>query len=142
MVIGSDTLVPMLYPAGGCFAAHRRVFERLAKDLPLCNKDDLHYYPFFAKMIVEDPDNGTIDLSEDWAFGERARRAGFDIWLDPSVRLGHIGATVYTADNALPPVSRPVLAVTRTGTGFDFTVGVTKSAAATSAEMIAAHTAA
>ena len=63
--LGSDELHPLRYTAGGCFAAHRRVFERLAKDLPLCNKDDLRYYPFFAKMIVEDPDNGTIDLSED-----------------------------------------------------------------------------
>lgn len=34
---------------------------------------------------------------EDMAFFEDARKLGYDLWVDPSIKLGHVGPKVYTA---------------------------------------------
>jgi hypothetical protein len=44
-------------------------------------------------------------LSEDYSFCERARRCGYKIWADTTIRLGHIGKYVFyweDAGRALP----------------------------------------
>lgn len=89
---GTDpTPVPIKWAATGFQAVHRRVFERLAQDLPLCHPTE-HWrlFPFYQTMVVDGP-NGPIYLSEDFAFSERARRAGFQTYLNPAVRLLHLG---------------------------------------------------
>lgn len=35
---------------------------------------------------------------EDVAFFDDVREAGFDVWLDPSIRLGHVGQKIYRGD--------------------------------------------
>jgi SAM-dependent methyltransferase len=81
------------YAATGFLAVHRRVLEQLAKTLTLCHEDQpWAFYPFFLPMLVE-IDGVMVYLSEDWAFSERARAAGFKVWLDPAARIGHL-ATV------------------------------------------------
>ena len=35
---------------------------------------------------------------EDISFCLRAKRCGYDIWVDPSVRLGHVGVTIVTKE--------------------------------------------
>jgi hypothetical protein len=64
-----------------------------------------------TKPRVRDPLNGTEDVEifrvdrtaagrrgEDVAFFADVRKAGFDVWLDPSVALGHVGSMVYRGD--------------------------------------------
>ncbi len=64
-------------------------------------------------------EDGHIYLSEDWAFCQRARDAGFDCWLDPSIRLGHMGQTMYTLEDLIrePKQSARVLKLQRGADG-------------------------
>ena len=36
-------------------------------------------------------DNGMVQMSNDWFFCEKAREAGYDIWADSTLQVGHIG---------------------------------------------------
>ncbi|MCR4342203.1 MAG: hypothetical protein NUW01_20180 [Gemmatimonadaceae bacterium] len=95
------TPVPIRWGATGFMAVHRRVFEALVKraDMPLCHaNEDLRHYPFFLPFVVEEA--GThVMLSEDYAFCERARQEGFTTYLNPAVRLGHLGGYCYRLED-------------------------------------------
>ncbi len=105
---GDPTPQPVRWGGGGFMAVHRRVYEHLAQDLPLCHQgEDLEHYPFYQTMVVPDPiSDRPILLSEDWALCERARRAGFGVSINPNVRLTHFGATAYTLEDLLSPEAR------------------------------------
>ncbi len=112
-----STPVPIKWGATGCMAVHRRVFEELAKDMPLLHAadDKRAFYDFYETTHYEY--NGElIKLSEDFAFCERARQAGFKVTMNPAIRLGHVGTYTYRledmAQKQLP--SRP-MRLTRTG---------------------------
>ena len=110
VLMGTDTdqLSPLRWGATGFMATHRRVFERLSKELPLLNKSkgDRAFWPFYQTMIVEH-DGEDILLSEDYAFCERATRAGFGVWFNPGVRVRHIGQYPYRMEDmgmeVIPP---------------------------------------
>lgn len=89
---GTDpTPVPIKWAATGFLATPRVVFETLARDLPLCHPSEWwKFYPFYQPFVVDGID-GPNYLSEDYAFCERARRAGFAIYLNPAIRLLHLG---------------------------------------------------
>lgn len=96
------TPVPINWGATGFMAVHRRVFETLVSkgDLPLCHPhDSLRHRPFYLPFITADPAGDPIMLSEDFAFCERARRAGFTTYLNPAVRLGHLGPYCYRLED-------------------------------------------
>jgi hypothetical protein len=38
-------------------------------------------------------------VSEDWAFDQRAREQGYEIWADPELKLGHVGSYCYTMED-------------------------------------------
>lgn len=40
-------------------------------------------------------DNGSVKMSTDWFFEEKAREAGFEIWVDPTLKISHIGDHAY-----------------------------------------------
>ncbi len=123
---GDPTPVEIRWGGGGFMAVHRRVFERLAEDQPLCHEgEELEHYPFYQTAVVPDPVSGKpILLSEDWAFCERARRAGFGVWANPNVRLTHFGGSAFTLEDLLsPPVERQTLDIERQVNGDLRTVG-------------------
>lgn len=124
---GDPTPVPVRWAGGGFMAVHRRVYERLAKDLPLCHRDDdLRHYPFYPVMTVNDPvrEDYPIRLSEDWGLCELARRAGFGVWANPNVRLAHFGATAFTLEDLLTELpERQSLTVERQANGDLTTTG-------------------
>ncbi len=109
-VVFADNSTPVEAPfvSTGFMAAHRRVFEKLSKDLPLCHKDwtnhgqDTSFWPFYMPMPIE-WGGETMYGSEDWSFCHRAREAGFGIWLDPSIRLGHMGQVMFTLEDIIRP---------------------------------------
>lgn len=78
------------YAATGFMAVHRRVLDALIPTLPLCHADKRWaYWPMFHCMLA--PMGKTLaELSEDWSFCKRARDAGFKVWVDPTIKLGHI----------------------------------------------------
>lgn len=113
------TPVPVKWAATGCLAVHRRVFEKMAESLPLLHEKDgpRAFYNFYHSMEYEgDEDMGRILLSEDYAFCERARQAGFEIYVNPAIRLGHIGPYVHRLeDMAQTPLKPQPLALTHIG---------------------------
>lgn len=91
--------VEIRWPSGGFLAAHRDVVEAVIEDLPLCyaaNPDA--FWPMFQEYPYEDPDL-THYLSEDYAFGQRARDKGFGVWLEPSVNLTHLKVNPLNLNN-------------------------------------------
>lgn len=48
--------------------------------------------PWFQVTHKED---GSLDRGEDVWFSEQAQRAGFEVWCDPTIGIGHIGTYVY-----------------------------------------------
>lgn len=96
----------IMYLAGGFTMIHKKVFEKMCFRLPLCfanSKTEKSFWPFFMPFVVKKM-NGFFKkqyeyLSEDFAFCHRAKDCGFDIWIDPSIRLGHVGNYVYTLED-------------------------------------------
>lgn len=91
----------------GFEAVHRSVFERLAEPLPLCHMgwndrgEDTSFWPFYMPFTIPWEGDGHMYLSEDWAFCQRAKDAGFKVWLDPSIRLGHYGTYLNTLEDLM-----------------------------------------
>lgn len=99
--------VEIMYLAAGFSMISRKVFQKLSERLPLCfagMTSAKSFWPFYQTMLKSSRNRilgkkQTEYLSEDFAFCERARDAGFKIWLDPSIRLKHIGAYAYTLED-------------------------------------------
>ena len=111
------TPVRVKWCATGFLAVHRRVFEALAEGLTLLHASQpWAFYNFYAPFEYQDEDTGEpILLSEDYAFCQRAKEAGFDCYIDPAVRLGHLCSYFYMIeDTAQPSLDPQPLALTRT----------------------------
>ena len=70
--------------AGGCVLIKREVIEKLMKEhlvpnLPMIYKDEY--------------------LSEDFSFCERARQIGYKIYVEPTIKIGHIGNYPFTLED-------------------------------------------
>ena len=86
-----------IYGAGfGFVATHRCVFERLREILPAATLGcgGQNTAPYFMPLIR----NGGY-AGEDFSFFIRARDAGFPLYLDTRVRLGHKGAYTYRIED-------------------------------------------
>jgi hypothetical protein len=88
-------LVELFYGGTGFLYTRREVYERIQKlqNLPICNVwegQGKPTIPYFLPMIVPWR-GGQWYLAEDFAFFERARRAGFKIMADTTIRLKHFG---------------------------------------------------
>lgn len=75
----------------------REVFETLVNTHPEWN-----YYDTRSKRTL----NAVFDfkvteegyMGEDFLFCDRARKAGFEVWIDPAIKLGHMGVQEYMGD--------------------------------------------
>jgi hypothetical protein len=91
-------LVEILYAATGFLLVRRPVFHDIQSQqaLPVCNERlGQPTIPFFLPMYVADQ-AGHRYLGEDFAFCERARRSGYRIVADTTIRLQHIGIYGYS----------------------------------------------
>ncbi|MFQ6396928.1 hypothetical protein ACLMAJ_26145 [Nocardia sp. KC 131] len=96
---GGGTL-EIQYAAAGFLLTKRSVYEKIGEELPVCNEQfGRPNVPYFLPMVVPDGKNHWY-LGEDFAFCERARRAGFTIHADTQFRLEHIGKYGYTWEDA------------------------------------------
>lgn len=86
------------YAATGFLCVHRDVIDALAKRLPLCHPDQpWSFWSFFDTSLKENELSGALEyLSEDWDFCQKVRDAGFKVYLDPSIRLKHLGLYEWT----------------------------------------------
>jgi hypothetical protein len=105
-VVLSDDPTPIRVPAVGTgfLATHRRVFEAMIDraGLQLQQSEGASpFYPFYLYAPAQV--NGRWQwLGEDIAFCELARRAGFDTYVNPAIRLQHVGRKAFTLDDMLP----------------------------------------
>jgi hypothetical protein len=100
-----EGVLPVRYVSGGFVLVKRRVFEALADDAPrYFNKGQWHrnfYQPYVHEVIPGEPEY----LPEDWAFCQRARDKGFEVFCDFDIELTHWGMNGYTmptVDGRLP----------------------------------------
>jgi len=84
----------------GFTAISRKVMETLAKTAPTIKyrEDDI-----LPEIFRFDKDENNQFRGEDMNFFEDARKAGFDLWIDPRIVLGHVGRKVYNAPLILKP---------------------------------------
>lgn len=40
-------------------------------------------------------DNGSVRMSHDWLFCKHARECGYEVWADPTIKVGHIGQKIF-----------------------------------------------
>ncbi len=111
-------LLEILYAATGFLLTRREVYEaiQLQWKLPVCNEQfGRPMVPFFMPMVVEEaivnderlaaaaaerPRSKPWYLADDFAFCHRARGAGYKIFADTTIRLGHIGRYTYSWEEA------------------------------------------
>lgn len=94
--------VEIRYCGFGFTHVRRAVFDAVQErlDLPVCNQRfGSLLIPFFQPMSVPEP-GGHWSLSEDYAFCERARQAGFTAIADTRIRLWHVGTYRYGWEDA------------------------------------------
>ena len=96
--------VEVLDASTGFFCIKRRVFDKMREAYP-----ELHYrndsnidekfhkycYSFFDTL--HDPDDNRY-LSEDYTFCRMWQKIGGDIWLDPNIKLNHVGQYVFSGN--------------------------------------------
>lgn len=88
------------YAGTGFMCTHRRLYEAMARELPICNEQfGEAVVPYFLPFVVE-TERGPWYLGEDYAFCERARRAGHRVLVDTRVRLFHVGTYEYGWEDA------------------------------------------
>lgn len=104
----SDGLLRVERVGTGFMLIRRHVFERLEADHPewrfFVNTENTHHTAFFD--FKQTPDGY---IGEDYLFCDRAREAGFAVWIDPDINLGHFGSTEFTG-NFREQVVVPLLA--------------------------------
>jgi hypothetical protein len=80
----------------GFTIVRREPLEKLVSTKPIL-RDTLNGYECRDVFRLGRRDNGNA-IGEDVAFFEDLAALGYDIWLDPSIQLGHIGPKTYTGD--------------------------------------------
>lgn len=87
-------VIPAQYVSTGCMLVKRSVIDAMVKHYP-----ELHYTQNMtfkpACALYQPYIHDDEYLSEDWAFCQRARDAGFEIWADGSIRCAHWGLIKY-----------------------------------------------
>jgi hypothetical protein len=78
----------------GFTVVHRKVMEKLAAEAP---KVKFHERPAPVAHIFRCDVHDGAARGEDMAFFADIKAAGFDVWIDPNISLGHIGPKVYSA---------------------------------------------
>ncbi len=97
VVFGSEGgLLEIRYAAAGFLYTRRQVYLDIQQGerLPVCDRAVKPLVPYFLPMIHEESGVSWY-LGEDYAFGERARRHGYRVFADTTIRLQHIGVYGY-----------------------------------------------
>jgi hypothetical protein len=95
-------LLEVLYAATGFLHTRREVYDAIREKcrLPVCNEQfGQPLVPYFMPMVI-DTDKGPWYAADDFAFSHRARQAGYSIFADTTIRLGHIGRHAYSWEEA------------------------------------------
>jgi hypothetical protein len=100
-------LVPVTYVGFGFALTRRTLFDqiRIQDNLPTLNQQfPRPLVPYFAPFWTTGPQGRY--LGEDYAFCERARRAGISLYADTTIRLWHLGIYPFGWEDAGQGVTR------------------------------------
>ncbi|MBB5918760.1 hypothetical protein BJY24_007672 [Nocardia transvalensis] len=102
-------LMEIRHAAGGFLFTRDEVYLKIfdQENLPICSEKTSPRIPFFMPMILGASDDHWY-LGEDFAFSERARRCGFSIYADTTIRLEHIGRYNFSWDDLMHSRERHV----------------------------------
>lgn len=95
----------------GFIMIQRQVFEKLKADHPEWEYFDHNHNDKMVAYFDFHLDQEEGYMGEDFVFCERARQAGFSIWIDPTIKLGHMGLHEFEGsfgEEYLYPRLRPV----------------------------------
>jgi len=109
----SGKLVPIIRCGMGFTLIKTAVFDMIKDklNLPKCRLPGEKFtYPWFMPMTVEEK-GVNYYRAEDYAFCDRARKAGFNIKCDTRLLLGHIGPYVYS----VPDLEHMIIARSKNG---------------------------
>ena len=93
-VMKKGLLAPAIYVSTGCMMIRRNVVEGMIEKYP-----ELHYkrnvtgdraWALYQPFIYKEE-----YLSEDWAYCQRAKDAGFEVWVHGGVKCGHMKKKLY-----------------------------------------------
>jgi hypothetical protein len=91
---------PVRYVGAGFLLTRRAVYDAVGSKLSVCNERfGRACTPYFLPMVIED-ERGPWYLGEDYAFCERARRAGIPTLVDTRLRLYHAGRHAFGWEEA------------------------------------------
>jgi hypothetical protein len=101
-------LLEIRYAAAGFLLTRCDVYLEMRRQLalPTCNHQfGKPLVPFFMPMVIEGDKSTPTNpqhwyLADDYAFCHRARSAGFRIFADTTLRVGHVGRYVYGWEDA------------------------------------------
>lgn len=102
-------LVDVLYCGFGFTHTRRTVYDAVRARLALdeCNLGFRKpLFPYFAPLVAPDGRGDPWYLNEDYAFCERARRCGYGVRADTTIRLWHVGPYRYGWEDAGRDVER------------------------------------
>jgi hypothetical protein len=93
-------LAAVQFVGSGFLYTRRSVYDAIASELPVCNEGfGERVVPYFLPFVMN-TERGPWYLGEDYAFCERARRAGHRIMVDTRIRLFHIGTYEFGWEDA------------------------------------------
>jgi hypothetical protein len=98
----------ILYCGFGFVLTRRVLYETMHRqlELPVCNQRfQSPLSPYFASLIAGEGEQ-TWYLGEDFSFCERARRCGFRVMADTTIRLWHVGSYRFGWEDADRDVER------------------------------------
>lgn len=99
-------LAEVRYAGTGFMYTRRGLYERMAEELPRCNEQfGPPVVPYFLPFVIQ-TERGPWYLCEDFAFCERARRAGCRVLVDTRLRLFHVGSYSYGWEDAGRSIAR------------------------------------
>ena len=75
----------------------REVFETLVKEHPEWLYDDVRTNRKLTAVFDFKVQDGHY-MGEDFLFCDRARAHGYEVWIDPAIKLGHMGVQEYLGD--------------------------------------------
>ena len=101
--IDNDGFLRVKEAGAGCMLIHRSIFEALQTperayhghpNTPV----EGPLYDYWSSGIQTDSDGVRRYISEDYAFCRAARRAGYNLLLDTTIRLGHTGKKTWVLE--------------------------------------------
>lgn len=83
--------------SAGFMRCSRKMLEKMAEAYPGLSYDrsDKKFWGFFDPYRLDD---GKRKLSEDYSFCQRWRDIGGKVWVDPSIKMGHIGLKTFAGN--------------------------------------------